>query len=136
MHQGDVISPDLGIQASTGTMKRKRSEEPVEQNPVKRQTDTSTTSIARSNALCDMLREYGMLEVVVSSLCAADFLALALTSKALHDAIMPRSTALVGASLSGTDATRSPNGSTTAIVPSGPGVEARHQVTTSKSCLV
>jgi hypothetical protein len=94
MRQSDVISPDLGIQASTGTMKRKRPEEPVVQPTIKRKAATSTSSIARSNRLCDMLREYAMLEAVISNLCADDLLALALTSKALHEAIMPRSVSL------------------------------------------
>jgi hypothetical protein len=94
MRQSDVMSPDLGVQASTGTMKRKRSEELVERQSAKRQADTSTTSIAHSNPLCEMLREYSMLEAVVSCLCADDLLALALASKALYEAIMPRPVSL------------------------------------------
>lgn len=90
MRQSNRISLDQKGEANTRTMKRKRSAELTGHEFVQRQPDTSTASIARSNPLCAMLREYGMLEAVVSNLCADDLLALALTAKALHEAVMPR----------------------------------------------
>jgi hypothetical protein len=63
--------------------------------PSSRRRPRVATARPPSSGLLDkVLREYGLLEVVVSQLCADDLLALALTSKALHGIIMPRTVCL------------------------------------------
>jgi hypothetical protein len=78
----------------TTKLKRKQLINSYAVEPRERQFDTSAKVVQSSSLLVDMLREYGLLAAVVTHLCADDLLSLALTSKALHKAIMPRSVSL------------------------------------------
>jgi hypothetical protein len=78
----------------TRTMKRKRSGEIPYGRRLRRQTNVSTPAVTTSKLLVDVLSQYGLLNMVVSYICAEDLLALILTSRALHEAIIPRSTSL------------------------------------------
>ena len=75
-------------------MKRKRSADLTSPSCQKQKVDASKMATPRSSLLVKVLREYELLASVVSSLFADDLLALALTSKALHEAIMPRPVSL------------------------------------------
>ncbi|KAH3973687.1 hypothetical protein HBI56_060430 [Parastagonospora nodorum] len=75
-------------------MKRKRSADLASAPSQKRQIDNSNAIAPRLSLLIKVLREYELLALVVTNLCADDLLALALTAKALHGAIMPRSVSL------------------------------------------
>jgi hypothetical protein len=74
--------------------KRKQQSESKHVRGAKQQTLGTKTRISNPNALVIVLGEYELLERVVSNLCANDLLALALTSRALLDTIIPRSISL------------------------------------------
>jgi hypothetical protein len=80
--------------AESPTTKRKRSHETTAVRCLRRKPGPSPAVVTVSNPLIDILREYGVLNLIVSYICADDLLALLLTSKALHEAIVPRSTSL------------------------------------------
>ncbi|KAF1919994.1 hypothetical protein BDU57DRAFT_513333 [Ampelomyces quisqualis] len=76
------------------TIKRKRLFDAAAAPIRKRRPQTVTANPPCPSPLVKVLREYGLLEVVVSELCADDLWALANTSKALNEAIMPRTVSL------------------------------------------
>lgn len=90
----DTMLLDQSTMGETRTMKRKRSADLAVARCLKRQLDVSTPDRSGSSLLINILREYGLLEAVVSDLFADDLLALALTSRALHKIIMPQSASL------------------------------------------
>ncbi|KAH7088696.1 hypothetical protein FB567DRAFT_522129, partial [Paraphoma chrysanthemicola] len=71
-------------------MKRKIAPEAALVRSAKRTISKAHIAPSTQSPLVSILRQYGLLESVVSGLCANDLLALALTSKALHQAITPR----------------------------------------------
>jgi hypothetical protein len=81
----------------TQTMKRKRSTDFTFAQSSKQQPKFSKALkviTSKLSPLVKILREYGMLEIIVSNICADDLLALALTSKALNEVIMHRKPSL------------------------------------------
>jgi hypothetical protein len=78
----------------TRTIKRKRSREITTVRYLRQKLDSLPPVITASSPLVDILREYGVLNIIASYICADDLLALLLTSKALHEAIMPRPASL------------------------------------------
>jgi hypothetical protein len=87
-------SPSVNGTSEMRATKRKRLSDPGVVRVSKRQTHSIATRSSDSNSLADVLGEYELLKRVVSNLCAGDLLALALTSKALHNAIIPRPVSL------------------------------------------
>lgn len=75
-------------------MKRKRSADLTSLSSQKQKVNNLEATTPRSSLIVEVLREYELLASVVSNLCADDLLALALTSKALHGAIMLRPVSL------------------------------------------
>jgi hypothetical protein len=75
-------------------MKRKRSGELATVRCMRRHPNVSSPAMPVSTPLVNVLQQYGLLNLIVSYICADDLLALVLTSKALYEAIMPRSTSL------------------------------------------
>ena len=90
----DHTSLDQRSGTQTQTMKRKRSADSGVVRYSKRQPNGIAAVVSGSCPLIGILRQYGLLETVVSNLFADDLLALALTSKALHEAIIPRPSSL------------------------------------------
>jgi hypothetical protein len=76
------------------TMKRKRPGKIADGRRLRRQFHVSPPTVTTSKLLVDVLSQYGLLNLIVSYICAEDLLALILTSRALHEAIIPRSTSL------------------------------------------
>jgi hypothetical protein len=76
----------------SGTRARKRKQaEASAFEPYAKRHPNCTAPIARSTSpLLGILRQYGLLEAIISNINADDLLALALTSKGLHEAISPR----------------------------------------------
>lgn len=71
-------------------MKRKRSPELVNVEARKKSALDSSQNEKPKALLIDCLQQYGLLRSIVSSLLPEDLLALALSSKAIHSAIVPR----------------------------------------------
>jgi hypothetical protein len=93
----DTPSFNCGSTINTHTGKRKRSLSLTVVRPSKRHPKLSIASKTKDlvqSPLVKILREYDMLETIVSNICADDLLALALTSKALHEIIMSRKVSL------------------------------------------
>jgi hypothetical protein len=73
----------------TQDVKRKRSISSAVTQSLKQRPKISGRNSSSSSPLVKILQQYGILESVVSNICASDLLALALASKALLEAIMP-----------------------------------------------
>ncbi|OAL54492.1 hypothetical protein IQ07DRAFT_500081 [Pyrenochaeta sp. DS3sAY3a] len=71
-------------------MKRKRSPELVNVEARKKSALNSSQDEKPKALLVECLQQYGLLRSIVSSLLPEDLLALALSSKAIHSAIVPR----------------------------------------------
>lgn len=71
-------------------IKRKRSPEPAEAESRKRTPQVSSEDESVLCPLIRILQQYGLLASIASGLFPEDLLALALTSKAIHQAISPR----------------------------------------------
>lgn len=74
-------------------MKRKRPSQ-LDAGARKKVLQQIPGSKTASTPLLGVLQQYGLLEAVVSSLCPDDLLALTLSSKAIHNAIAPRTGSL------------------------------------------
>ncbi|KAF2828942.1 hypothetical protein CC86DRAFT_368098 [Ophiobolus disseminans] len=72
------------------SMKRKYSPDFTVATIPKRQLHHLTADLSPSSHLTGILKQYGLLEAIISNLSADDLLALALTSKTLHETITPR----------------------------------------------
>lgn len=72
------------------TMKRKRSPEPTTLAARKKALQRRTDLGPALSPLVHMLQQYGLLEMVLSSLFPDDLLSLLLSSRAIHNAILPR----------------------------------------------
>ncbi|RAR14048.1 hypothetical protein DDE83_002617 [Stemphylium lycopersici] len=92
----EEASPLWGVQngsnnetAHARVPKRQRSPEQVHENWKKRRQDGAAESL-KGCSLLATLREYGLLENIISCLCPGDLLALLLCSKSVHQTIVPQ----------------------------------------------
>jgi hypothetical protein len=85
----DTVSLNQSDTVITQDMKRKRAASSAVTQPPKQKSKTSGVNVSSSRPLVKILQQYGILESIVSNICADDLLALALTTKALHEVIMP-----------------------------------------------
>lgn len=97
-HQALANEPDLSCEDQIGKccgathsrlLKRQRSPDIVHEERKKSRQDSAASSMP-SCPLLVALREYGLLENILSSLCPDDLLALLLCSKSVHQTLLPQ----------------------------------------------